>query len=166
MTTNRIMQPGQAKQTIRRIAYQIWESNFEEERILLAGVKNRGLALAELLAAELRSISKMEVEVTYIRMNKDNPVHDEITTGVDPAHWQDRVVVVVDDVAHTGRTLLFALKPFMSHLYKRLQIAVLVDRAHKTYPVHADFKGLSLSTTLHNNVEISFDADGVVVDLQ
>jgi pyrimidine operon attenuation protein/uracil phosphoribosyltransferase len=121
------------------------------------------LQLAELLAADLHEISGMEVVVTYIRLNKDNPVCDEITTGVNPVDWKNGVVVVVDDVAHTGRTLLYALKPFMSELYKRLQIAVLVDRAHKTYPVHADFMGLSLATTLQDNVQIEFDDAGVKV---
>ncbi|MBA4302816.1 MAG: phosphoribosyltransferase [Sphingobacteriaceae bacterium] len=162
---NQILGPEQVSQKIRRLAYQIWESNYDEPRILLAGVKNRGLDLAELLAAELRRISPLQVEVTYIRLNKDNPVHDEITTGVNTADWQDGTVVVVDDVAHTGRTLLYALKPFMGHLYKRLQIAVLVDRAHKTYPVHADFKGLQLATTLQDRVQIAFEADGVHVYL-
>lgn len=163
---NIILQPEQVKQKIRRLAFQIWEANFDEQRILLAGVKNRGLQLAELLAADLREISGLQVEVTYIRLNKQNPVFDEITTGVDPADWRDGVVVVVDDVAHTGRTLLYALKPFMGQLYKRLQIAVLVDRAHKTYPVHADFMGLSLATTLQDTVEIVFEKDGVKVALQ
>lgn len=158
-----ILQPEQVKQKIRRLAFQIWEANFDEKRILLAGVKNRGLQLAELLAADLHEISGMEVVVTYIRLNKDNPVCDEITTGVNPEDWKNGVVVVVDDVAHTGRTLLYALKPFMSELYKRLQIAVLVDRAHKTYPVHADFMGLSLATTLQDNVQIEFDDAGVKV---
>jgi pyrimidine operon attenuation protein/uracil phosphoribosyltransferase len=163
---NIILQPEQVKQKIRRLAFQIWEANFDEQRILLAGVKNRGLQLAELLAADLREISGLQVEVTYIRLNKQNPVFDEITTGVDPADWRDGVVVVVDDVAHTGRTLLYALKPFMGQLYKRLQIAVLVDRAHKTYPVHADFMGLSLATTLQDTVEIVFEKEGVKVALQ
>lgn len=165
MSKTIILQPAQVKQKIRRLAFQIWESNFDEERILLAGVKNRGLQLAELLAQELRAISPLQVEVTYIRLNKSNPVVDKITTGVNPGDWQDGAVVVVDDVAHTGKTLLYALKPFMGVLFKRLQIAVLVDRAHKTYPVHADFLGLSLATTLQDNVEIAFEADGVKVYL-
>lgn len=165
MTKTNMLQAEASRRKIRRIAYQIWESNFEEQEILLAGVKNRGLELAELLAAELRSISSLKVMVTFIRINKDNPVHDEITTGVDPADWQGKTVVVVDDVAHTGRTLLYALKPFMGHLYKRLQLAVLVDRAHKTYPVHADFVGLSLATTLQDNVKIEIKGAEVQVFL-
>ncbi len=165
MARKQLLSDEQCRQKIRRIAYQIWEENFQEKQILLAGVKNRGLQLAELLAEELRTLSDLKVEVTWIRLNKDNPVHDEITTGVSPADWQGKVVVIVDDVAHTGKTLLYAIKPFMAHTYRRLQIAVLVDRAHKSYPVHADFVGLSLATTLQDNIEVSISKDVVKVYL-
>lgn len=140
---------------LTRIALQIREDNFDETRILLAGVKNRGLELAQRLQAELAVIApELEVVVDYIRMNKDNPVHDAITTGIDPMLWKDEVVVVVDDVAHSGKTLLWALKPFMQTVPRKLQCAVLVDRSHKHYPVHADFVGLSLATMIQEQVQV------------
>ncbi|MFM9061262.1 MAG: phosphoribosyltransferase family protein, partial [Bacteroidota bacterium] len=101
-----------------------------------------------------------EVVVDYIRMNKDNPVHDEITTGMDPMLWKDEVVVVVDDVAHSGKTLLWALKPFMQTVPRKLQCAVLVDRSHKHYPVHADFVGLSLATMIQEQVQVVIAPNG------
>lgn len=165
MPRKRLLSGPECRQKIRRIAYQLWEENFDEKEILLAGVKNRGMQLAEILAEELRSLSPLQVQTSWVRLNKDNPVHDAISTGVDPADWQDKVVVVVDDVAHTGKTLLYALKPFMGNTYKRLQIAVLIDRAHKAYPVHPDFVGLSLATTLHENIEVRFSKDEISVYL-
>jgi pyrimidine operon attenuation protein/uracil phosphoribosyltransferase len=146
---------------LTRLALQIREVNFDETRLLLAGVKNRGLELAHLLKAELAVVApELGVEVDYIRMNKDNPVHDEITTGTNPLDWKDRVVVVVDDVAHSGKTLLYALKPFMVTVPRKLQCAVLVDRAHKHFPVHADFVGLSLATMMQERVEVLILPDG------
>jgi pyrimidine operon attenuation protein/uracil phosphoribosyltransferase len=165
MARKQLLSAEQCRQKIRRIAYQLWEENFQEKEILLAGVKNRGVQLAELLAEELKELSGLQVHTTWVRLNKDNPVHDEITVGVNPADWQDKVVVIVDDVAHTGKTLLYAIKPFMGYTYKRLQIAVLVDRAHKSYPVHADFVGFSLATTLQDNIEVNFTKDEVKVYL-
>jgi len=100
------------------------------------------------------------VVVDYIRMNKDNPVHDAITTGIDPMLWKDEVVVVVDDVAHSGKTLLWALKPFMQTVPRKLQCAVLVDRSHKHYPVHADFVGLSLATMIQEQVQVVIAPNG------
>lgn len=146
---------------LTRIALQIREDNFDETRILLAGVKNRGLELAQRLQAELTVIApELEVVVDYIRMNKDNPVHDAITTGIDPMLWKDEVVVVVDDVAHSGKTLLWALKPFMQTVPRKLQCAVLVDRSHKHYPVHADFVGLSLATMIQEQVQVVIAPNG------
>ena len=146
---------------LTRIALQIREDNFDETRILLAGVKNRGLELAHRLQAELAVIApELEVVVDYIRMNKDNPVHDAITTGIDPMLWKDEVVVVVDDVAHSGKTLLWALKPFMQTVPRKLQCAVLVDRSHKHYPVHADFVGLSLATMIQEQVQVVIAPNG------
>jgi pyrimidine operon attenuation protein/uracil phosphoribosyltransferase len=146
---------------LTRIALQIREDNFDETRILLAGVKNRGLELAHRLQAELAVIApELEVVVDYIRMNKDNPVHDAITTGIDPMLWKDEVVVVVDDVAHSGKTLLWSLKPFMQTVPRKLQCAVLVDRSHKHYPVHADFVGLSLATMIQEQVQVVIAPNG------
>ena len=133
---------------LTRIALQIREANFDETRILLAK-----------LAPEL------EVVVDYIRMNKDNPVHDEITTGLDPLLWKDEVVVVVDDVAHSGKTMLYAFKPFMQTVPRKLQCAVLVDRSHKDYPVHADFVGLSLATMIQERVEVVIAPDNGAISV-
>ncbi len=165
MGRKQLLSAEACQQKIRRIAYQIWEENFQEKELLLAGVKNRGVQIAELIGEELRNLSGLKVEVTWVRLNKDNPVFDEITIGVNPADWQNKVVVIVDDVAHTGKTLLYAIKPFMAYTYKRLQIAVLVDRAHKSYPVHADFVGISLATTLQENIAVTLSKDGVKVYL-
>lgn len=151
---------------LTRIALQIREDNFDETRILLAGVKNRGLELAQRLQAELAVIApELEVVVDYIRMNKDNPVHDAITTGMDPMLWKDEVVVVVDDVAHSGKTLLWALKPFMQTVPRKLQCAVLVDRSHKHYPVHADFVGLSLATMIQEQVQVVIAPNGGAISV-
>lgn len=160
-----VLGPEACKLKIKRIAYQIWEHNPHSERILLAGIKNRGLELALQIAKELRNISDLEVETTFIRMNKENPVHDEITIGVNPADYTNIPIVVVDDVANSGKTLLYALKPFMDLVFDSLQIAVLVDRKHKAYPVSPDFVGLSLATTLHSHITVNFDNDEVRVYL-
>jgi len=154
------------RRKLTRIALQIREVNFDETRILLAGVKNRGLELAHRLQAELAKLApELEEVVEYIRMNKDNPVHDEITTGMDPMLWKDEVVVVVDDVAHSGKTMLYAFKPFMQTVPRKLQCAVLVDRSHKDYPVHADFVGLSLATMIQERVEVVIAPDNGAISV-
>jgi pyrimidine operon attenuation protein/uracil phosphoribosyltransferase len=139
---------------IERIAYQIAEENAYAEEIALAGIKNRGLFLAQRLAVWLDHIGGPKAVVGHIRMNKQNPVHDAITTNLNPDAWIHKPVVIVDDVANTGRTLLYACKPFMEQVHVKIQVAVLIDRRHKTHPVSPDFYGTALSTTLQEHVTV------------
>jgi len=150
-----ILSPDRCHQTLRRMACQILERNDEEKRILLAGVRHGGEGVADRLAHELKRLSpELVVEVTHIMLDKSNPSDHSVHIGVDLAPWAQGVVVVVDDVAHTGRTLLHALRPFLDTSFLRLQVAVLVDRAHKTHPIHPDYVGLSLATTLQEHIEV------------
>ena len=95
----------------------------------------------------------------YIRIKKDNPVFDDITSDLDLNSLADTDIVIVDDVANSGRTLMFALKPFMNGVFKKIRIAVLVDRAHKKFPVCPDFVGYSMATTIKNRIELVFHVD-------
>ncbi len=157
MSATLILDAQKVEQKILRLAWQIFEKHASEKKIFLFGIKNRGFQLAEMLAEKLRSISDLEVEVGFIRINKRNPVHDDITLSHEPEHWQHLPLVLVDDVANSGQTLMYALKPFMGVLIQQLHIAVLVDRAHKKFPVSPDFVGLSLSTTLQEHIELRMD---------
>jgi pyrimidine operon attenuation protein/uracil phosphoribosyltransferase len=137
------------------MACQILERNYEEQRILLAGIRHGGEGVAVRLARELIELNPgLGVDVTFIALDKSQPELSTVDIGVDVSLWSKGVVVVVDDVAHTGRTLLHALRPFLGSSFLRLQLAVLVDRAHKTHPIHPDYVGLSLATTLQEHVEV------------
>jgi len=157
MAQHQLLNRQQVLQKIERIAYQIAEENANEEVIALVGVKNRGLALANRLAVWLEKIGGPKAVVAFVRLNKDNPVIDQITTDLDLTEWQNKTIVIVDDVANTGRTLLFACKPFMDHLYGKIQVAVLIDRRHKTHPVSPDFYGTALSTTIQEHISVILD---------
>lgn len=161
---NCILSPDRCRQTLRRMACQILERNDEERRILLAGVRHGGEGVARQLAHELKLLHhELVVEVTHIILDKSNPTENPVNLGVDLAPWTNGVVVVVDDVAHTGRTLLHALRPFLDTSFLRLQVAVLVDRAHKTHPIHPDYVGVSLATTLQEHIEVVQSADSFSV---
>lgn len=157
MSATLILDRQKVEQKLLRLAWQIFEKHASEKKVFLFGIKNRGYQLAEVLAEKLSAISDLEVEVGFIRMNKKNPVHDEITLSHEPAYWKDLPIVLVDDVANSGQTLMYALKPFMEVLIKQLHIAVLVDRAHKKFPVSPDFVGLSLATTLQEHIELRME---------
>ncbi len=151
----KILNHTQIQQKIKRLAYEITENNIENGKIILTGINNNGKRFAEMLKRELEIIGQIDVETASITLNPANPIGDEIkfdwNSGQDP---KDQNIVIVDDVANTGRTLYYAFKPLMQYLPARIQCAVLVDRKHKSFPIHVDFVGLSLATTLMENIVV------------
>ncbi|WP_080236687.1 phosphoribosyltransferase family protein [Spirosoma rigui] len=149
-----ILNAEQIRQKIRRIAFQIYEINFEESSLLLAGVSGEGYVLAQAIRNELAQIAPFEVELIQIELDKTQIAQPAVQTSQPVAAYTDKVIIVVDDVLYTGRTLAFSLQPFLSVPVRKLQVAVLVDRNYPKYPVAADYKGYELSTTLTDHVDV------------
>ncbi|MFD2517870.1 phosphoribosyltransferase family protein [Salinimicrobium flavum] len=145
----------QISHKIKRIAYQIYESNVEEDRIVLAGILKNGFELAKKLKDDLERISDLEIELCEVKINKKNPL-DEIETSLPSSEYENRSIILVDDVLNSGTTLIYGVRHFLKVPLKQFRTAVLVDRSHKKYPVKADFKGISLSTSLNETVKVDF----------
>ena len=143
---------------IRRIAYQIYESNAREKEIVLAGIMPNGYVFTERLAAVLEEISDIEITLCEVRMNKKEPL-GTVTTSLPATAYTQKSVVLIDDVLNSGTTLIYGVKHFLEVPLKRFKTAVLVNRNHKKYPVKADFKGISLSTSLNESIEVRFETD-------
>jgi pyrimidine operon attenuation protein/uracil phosphoribosyltransferase len=154
--TDLILNHTQILHIVKRIAYQIYESNPDEKEILIAGIKNNGYTFAKKIKKELVKISSMRVVLCDITIDKKNPLH-EIKSSVLPKDFQDRSIVLVDDVLNSGSTLIHTAKYFLQVPIKQLKTVVLIDRNHKKYPIKADFKGISLSTSLNENVVVLFE---------
>lgn len=154
---NTILSKWDIKQRLKRMAYEIAEDNHEAREIYLIGIKNKGLALAEVLKEELERIIDATVHLEWVSIFKPDPLKEEIESSIDPTACQDKLLIFVDDVANTGRTGFYAMKPFMDALPKKVRFAVLVDRKHKLFPICSDFVGLSLSTTIQENIEVVFE---------
>jgi pyrimidine operon attenuation protein/uracil phosphoribosyltransferase len=160
-----ILNDLQVKQIIKRIAYQVYENHFNEKDLVIAGIDGRGTYIAQLLFDELVSISKIKIELLNITLDKVNPTGSTVKLSNENAKIADKNVIVVDDVLNTGRTLVYALTPFIRAKAKRIQIAVLVDRNHKDFPVMADYTGMQLSTTLQEHVSVTIEKKKVNVYL-
>lgn len=153
----KILDAKQIKRKIKRLAIQILENNFGEKQIALVGINNNGMVFAKLIRKELISLSDIDILLTRVRLNPAKPVQDDITIETPLEDLAGKVVIIADDVANTGRTVFFALKPLMNILPKRIEVAVLVDRKHKSFPVKVDYVGLSLSTTMKEHIEVNID---------
>ena len=151
---NLVLEDGQVRQKIRRMSYEIFENNFSEKTIVLAGIDGQGYALAQLLEKELLAISPLEVVITRVMLNKQSPQLSEVTLDISTEDLEKKAIVLVDDVLNTGRTLAFAMKPFLSIEVKKIEVAVLVNRSHPLFPVQPNYTGYALSTTLTEHVEV------------
>lgn len=154
-----ILSTEDVQQKTTRIAYQIVENNYDEKEIFLVGIKPNGFVYATQLKKEIERIDGIKVHLLALTLNKQKPLESEIKLE-SFVSLNDKTVIIVDDVANTGKTLYYALKPIMEFSPKKVQAIVLVDRQHKLFPVSPDFVGLSLSTTLQEHIQVEFNAKG------
>jgi len=156
MTTsaNLILNQKQTRQKIKRIAFEIYEHNFAEEEIILAGIYDKGYRFGQLLQAEFNAVSPVRSRLVKVSLDKFSPLQGDIELDCALEVLHNKCIVLLDDVLNTGRTLIYSLKPFLSMEIKKLQTAVLVDRGHKLFPVSTDYVGYALSTTLKEHVEV------------
>jgi pyrimidine operon attenuation protein / uracil phosphoribosyltransferase len=159
MSQNIILNNQEIKHKITRIAYQIYETFVDEEEIVIGGIASNGFVFAKKIATELENISTIKVVLCEVFINKQN-VNAPITTSLSVEQYQNKGLILVDDVLNSGTTLIYGVKHFLEVPLKKLKTAVLVDRNHKKYPVKADFKGISLSTSLQEHVQVVFDEKG------
>ena len=152
---NKIMDANDIHKTVKRITYQIYETHFEDSQLILAGIAHNGVILAKRIRKELQKISDIDVIFIEIKVDKKNPINPIVLTKKLEV-CENNSVVVVDDVLNTGCTLIYAVTHFLSIKLKKLQTAVLVNRNHKNFPIKGDFKGISLSTSIKEHIDVAF----------
>ncbi len=154
-----LLNTNQIEQKTKRLAIEILEENYGEREIILAGINNTGTRFAQRLKGELEQLCSSKIRLTTIRLNPANPLSDDITIDLPTKKLQNKLVLVIDDVANTGRTLYYAMKPIMEVLPKKVEVVVLVDRKHKSFPVKTDYVGMSLATTMQENIKVKMGED-------
>lgn len=154
-----ILDKAQIDQKINRIAYQILEDNLDEKEIVLAGIWDRGYKLALRLQTVLQKIASFKVTMLRIDLEKQ---HSKLVakTDLSESEWSHKVIILVDDVLNSGKTLAYGLGVFLNTPHKKIRTVVLVDRSHKIFPIATDFIGLELSTILKEHVVVVMDVEG------
>lgn len=154
-----ILDQQQIAQKINRIAYQILEDNLDEKEIVLAGIWDRGYKLALRLSAVLKEIASFKVTLLRVDLEKQSSKL-VAKTDLDEGQWKNKVIILVDDVLNSGKTLAYGLGVFLNTPHKKIRTVVLVDRSHKIFPIATDFVGLELSTILKEHVDVVMDVEG------
>ena len=162
MSKTLVLDKKQVQQKLDRLAWQIYEQNYKEKEIIIAGIADRGVFLAKKLADKLIEISNIKVKLAAIKVDKDNPFYKDIEVDIQEKEYKNKVIILVDDVLNSGKTLMYGAKYFLSVPLKRLSTIVLVDRNHNRFPIKADFVGLSLSTTLKEHISVELEKNAGV----
>lgn len=149
------------KQKITRLAYEIVEDHFDEEEIYLVGILTGGYQFAALLKAAIQVVKPIQVTLASLKINKATPLRAKIILSENIADFDGKAVILVDDVVNSGRTIFYSFKDFMEITPKTLKVAALVDRKYKKFPVHCDYVGTSLNTTIKEHIEVVFENDDV-----
>jgi pyrimidine operon attenuation protein/uracil phosphoribosyltransferase len=143
-------------QKIDRISYQILEDNHQEKEIIIVGISNNGYLFAERLVKKLKKISDVKINLVKLTLNKENPLGEDIIIDKSTDILSNQIIILVDDVLNSGKTLIYGVKYLLNYPIKRMSTAVLVDRNNKRYPIGTHYTGLALSTTLKNNISVEF----------
>jgi pyrimidine operon attenuation protein/uracil phosphoribosyltransferase len=160
--TNRVLDAVTVNQKITRIAYEIFENNFKEKSIIIAGIDGQGFILARQIASELGKISPLQIRIVKVSLDKFSPQQSEVKLDADNKDIKKKCIVLVDDVLNTGRTLAYGIKPFLNTEVKKIEVAVLVNRSNTLFPITPTYTGYELATTLSDHVEVVLGKNAAV----
>ncbi len=141
------------------MALQVLEENIDNGDIVLVGIAPNGSLIAEKIRSLIQPHLSAEVLVQEIFLDKRHPGGVEINPSL---NLDEKIVILVDDVANSGRTLTYAMKPFLNAYPKSIQTLVLVDRTHKKFPIQPDYVGFSLASTIEEYIDLDV-VDGVIM---
>jgi pyrimidine operon attenuation protein/uracil phosphoribosyltransferase len=158
---NLILNKEQIQQKVIRMAYEVYEQNFEAQQLVLAGIHRNGYTLAELLARELEKISPIQVTLLQVSLDKTAPLQVPVSITPETTALGNAVVILVDDVLNTGKTLAYTLNALLQHNPKKIEIATLVNRHHTLFPVTSTYTGYSLATTLREHIDVVLEENEV-----
>jgi pyrimidine operon attenuation protein/uracil phosphoribosyltransferase len=153
---HKILEQDRIDKIVKRISFQIHEKNLNNSEVVLIGVLKNGFILSDLIEKELKKISKSKIQLFSIKINKKKPLNP-IELNCDLSELKNKSIVLIDDVLNSGKTLIHCVKYLLDVPISNFNTAVLIDRNHKKFPIKIDFKGLSLSTTIKENVTVVFE---------
>ena len=153
-----ILDEEAVKRKIKRMALEVAEQNAGEKEVVIAGIVGNGETVAQSIADELRKISSIKTTVITIQLNKRELGDVTLQPSID---IDQRIIIIADDVANTGKTMFYALKPFLNSSPKKIQTLALVERSHKLFPIQTDYTGLSIATTLQEHITVETEGQRI-----
>jgi len=143
-----------AGKKLRRMALEVAEQNYTAKQLVLIGIKSNGIVIAKKISSYLKEVFKGEIVVLELSLDKKKPAAITLNEKMD---FNGKTILLIDDVANSGRTMLYALKPLLEQFPEKIQTLALVERTHKTFPVYVDYTGLSVSTTTDEHIYVEVE---------
>ncbi len=140
-----------AEKKLRRLALEIIENNLDENELILAGIRGSGSVVAACIQKNIAALSAIKTSLITLTLDKKFPEKVLLSEKKD---FNDKVVIIIDDVSNSGKTMLYALKPLLEFHPKKIQSLVMVERSHKQFPIAADYVGLSIASTMQEHIYV------------
>ena len=150
-----VLDQDQILRICNRFAFQILENSIDSDVIHIIGIKEKGFDIAKIVERELKSITKKNISLSSIKIDKKNP-KDSVLSDSNLNKNVD-TIFLIDDVLNTGKTLIYSLSYLLKFNFKSIKTLVLIDRNHKQFPIKVDYKGISLSTNINDNIKLLND---------
>lgn len=164
MLGNKIKDGLAIKSSVKRIAYQIYENNIDEKSIVIVGIGNPGKIFRNLIGNSIKSICDLNLIFVSLTIKKKKLLN-VVESDISLEEIKNKSIIIVDDVLNTGSTLIYAVSYFLKIPVKKIQTAVMVNRNHKKFPIKADFKGISLSTSVNEHISVILEGNEIGVYL-
>ena len=150
-----VLDQDQILRICNRFAFQILENSIDSDVIHIIGIKEKGFDIAKIVERELKSITKKNISLSSIKIDKKNP-KDSVLSDSNLNKNID-TIFLIDDVLNTGKTLIYSLSFLLKFNFKSIKTLVLIDRNHKQFPIKVDYNGISLSTNINDNIKLLND---------
>lgn len=134
------------------MALEIAERNAGREELIIIGIKENGIFIAQKIAAYLIAVFPGKINTISLSINKKDP--GQVTLS-DETALRGKAVLLADDVANSGRTMLYALRPLLDMYPAQIETLALVERTHKLFPVALNYIGLSVATSTEENIVVT-----------
>ena len=157
---NIILNHNKINKIVRRLAYQILESNINSPEIILIGIQQNGYNLSKIIFEELKAITEIKTELFFVKINKKSPLKN-IVFECEKEYLKNKSIVLIDDVLNTGKTLIYCTKSLLDVELNSFKTVVLIDRNHKKFPIKVDYKGISVSTSIADHIELIFEKNNI-----
>tara|TARA_Y100000768_G_scaffold141484_1_gene105439 strand:- start:3542 stop:4027 length:486 start_codon:yes stop_codon:yes gene_type:complete len=152
--SNVILNSNQIVQKIKRLSYELYENNLEEKKVILFGINSNGNILSNRIKKNLDNLFPVNIESYNLKIDVNNSTLNKLDLERDSLNG--KVIIIVDDVLNSGKTIAYSINLILPFYPKKIEVAVLVDRSHKNFPILAKYSGVKLNTTINEHVKIDF----------